>query len=367
MTKSATTILAQIPDSTELVGLVFELSLNQTTQLYPNYTTGLHAWLLHQVRSHNPQLSQNLHDNQSEKSFTLSRLTGKIDTVGRYLQLYPDCTYLWYCSVLAQPTIQWLKTWLKTPPNTLDLRNASFNIDRIAIAQSPTTYSKLLKIPTPTKVSLSFISPTSFRSKGHHLPLPIPNNLFHSYLRRWNHFSQYPIDQTAFLHWIDENVVILRHRLETAKVPAGKRGSVTGFLGAIELALATTATQNPEFYQLFFSLVQFAPYCGTGHKTPFGLGQTRLGWQQDLPQIETLVATNQLAQRIAEIAACLMQQQKRTGGNRAQKICQTRATILARREMGESLQAIAQDLEMPYETVKTYAKLARRTLNMSEK
>ena len=30
--------------------------------------------------------------------------------------------------------------------------------------------------------------------------------------------------------------------------------------------------------------------------------------------------------------------------------------------MGESLQAIAQDMEIPYESVKTYAKLARRAL-----
>ena len=34
--------------------------------------------------------------------------------------------------------------------------------------------------------------------------------------------------------------------------------------------------------------------------------------------------------------------------------------------MGDSLQAIAQDLEMPYETVKTYAKLARRELKKQE-
>ncbi len=37
-------------------------------------------------------------------------------------------------------------------------------------------------------------------------------------------------------------------------------------------------------------------------------------------------------------------------------------TILARRELGESLMAIATDMEMRYETVKTYAKLAREAL-----
>lgn len=364
MTKSASSLPLSFPDSTELVGLVFELSLSQETQLYPNYATGLHAWFLDQVRSQNPQLSQYLHDGQSEKPFTLSRLNGKIDTLGKRIQLYSQQTYRWYISALSQPTVQWLKTWLQNPPPTLNLRGATFNIDNIAIAHPPTTYNQLLTLSPTSKIALSFLSPTSFRSKGHHLPLPIPNNLFHSYLRRWNNFSNHPVDQTDFLDWIDENTLILRHRLETAKVPAGKRGSVTGFLGAIELSLAANASQNPEFYQLFFSLAHLAPYCGTGHKTPFGLGQTRLGWQQETPQIETLIATTQLAQRIEQLTTLLMQQQKRTGGTRASKICQTRATILARRETGESLQDIAADLNMPYETVKTYAKLARRALKV---
>ncbi|MGB3516133.1 MAG: hypothetical protein WBA43_06745, partial [Elainellaceae cyanobacterium] len=51
-------------------------------------------------------------------------------------------------------------------------------------------------------------------------------------------------------------------------------------------------------------------------------------------------------------------QRKRTGGQRAMAIAQTQATILARREMGESLKAIAADLDLNYETARTYSKLA---------
>ncbi|MEL7246230.1 MAG: CRISPR-associated endoribonuclease Cas6, partial [Cyanobacteria bacterium J06573_2] len=54
--------------------------------------------------------------------------------------------------------------------------------------------------------------------------------------------------------------------------------------------------------------------------------------------------------------------QKRTGGTRAISVCEKRATILARRETGESLLDIATDLEIPYETVKTYIKLTRKIL-----
>ena len=72
--------------------------------------------------------------------------------------------------------------------------------------------------------------------------------------------------------------------------------------------------------------------------------------------------TNLLAERIEELIKLFTTQRKRTGGERTDKIAVTWATILARREMGESLKAIAEDLEMPISTVKTYVKLARKSL-----
>lgn len=189
----------------------------------------------------------------------------------------------------------------------------------------------------------------------------MPTNIFHSYLRRWNDFSGKPVEQEAFLDWVDNYVLITRCQLKTAKILAGKKGAVTGFTGAIELSLAKEASKQVEFQQVFYALGKLALYCGTGHKTTFGLGQTRLGWSseiiQDVPDVQSV-----LAKRIEDLAEIFKAQRKRTGGERAEEIASKWATILARREMGESLQVVAQDLGMPYETVKTYAKLARRAL-----
>jgi CRISPR-associated endoribonuclease Cas6 len=69
-----------------------------------------------------------------------------------------------------------------------------------------------------------------------------------------------------------------------------------------------------------------------------------------------------VSERIAELTEIFTLQRKRIGGDRATKIAETWAMVLARRELGESLQAIAVDLEIPYETAKTYSKLARRAL-----
>lgn len=353
--------------STELVGLVFEVVPQKTATLFPDYTKTLHAWFLDQVRSHNPQLSAFLHDEESKKPFTISGLDGKMDTTtGGQLQLLSDQTYYWTVTAFSPTVVQWLGHWLEHLPPTIELRFAPLQIQSVAFALPPTTYAQLYQAEIAKTLTLSFLTPTSFRRKGHHLPLPWPVNVFHSYLRRWNEFSGMPSDDETFLAWVDESVLINRHQLESVKVAAGKQGKVTGFLGAVEYSLTSEATKQRHFQRLFTALGQLAPYCGTGHKTTFGLGQTRLGWLSKPNSIETLLAQALLAKRVEELTDVLMQGQKRTGGDRAIKVCQTQATILARQEEGESLKAIAQDLEMPYETVKTYAKRARRILTSEE-
>ena len=74
---------------------------------------------------------------------------------------------------------------------------------------------------------------------------------------------------------------------------------------------------------------------------------------------ETDAFKTTLKPRIQEITAILMQFQVRKGGNRAISTCTKKATIYALYEIGCSLNEIAESLQMPYETVKTYVKLAR--------
>lgn len=351
------------PKSTELISLEFTLRPLRDCDLYAQYTIGLHAWFLHQMRSLDPELSAYLHDGESEKPFSLTGLNGQFTSHSQSLQLQANKTYRWKVNGLSQPVAQGIATWLKQLPNEIDLKNAPLAIEFVHLAQSPTTYAKLLSQEKEStgSVSLSFVSPTSFRRKGHHLPLPWPTNVFHSYLRRWNHFAKKQIDPEDFLDWIDSTVIIQRHQLASTKVAAGKQGSVTGFTGAITYALARDAAEQPDFQAMFYTLTQLAPYCGTGHKTTFGLGETHLGWsathENPMPAAQQL-----LAQRIEELTALFMAQKKRQGGSRAQETAEKWATILARREQGDGLDAIAQDMSLPYETAKTYSKLARKAV-----
>jgi CRISPR-associated endoribonuclease Cas6 len=354
--------------NTELVGLVFEVEPVQTCSLYAQYTIGLHAWFLEQVRLTDPELSATLHDDQAEKAFTISGLEGALVPKGRGFQLQAGERYRWSVTGFAKSVVEWMAQWMQSLPTTIDLRDAPLQIKQVERLHPATTYKKLWELgrTIDTSVTLSFISPTSFRRHGQHFPLPVPFNLYHSYLRRWNLFSEIPVDADEFLDWVDESILVLRHRIESTKVLAGKRGSVTGFTGVVEFGISPKATIDEEFIQLFYALSQFAPYCGTGHKTTFGLGQTRLGEAETLEIAKPPVIQDLLGNRITELTEYFMAQRKRTGGERATQIAETWATILARRELGESLIDIAEDLEMNYETVKSYAKLARRSLQEDE-
>jgi CRISPR-associated endoribonuclease Cas6 len=386
--------------STELVGLTLTLQPQTDLTLPTHYTTELHSWFLDQVRRKNTDLSTQLHDGQSEKAFTIASLQGEIDTPGHSLRdtrkgsllLSAQQSYQWQITALSPPVAAWMADWLNQLPPDMRLRSGDFQLGEWAIAHPATTYETIWE-QAATQMSkddpsltFTFTTPTSFRRRGNHMPLPLPDMVFQSYLRRWNHFAFIEFDPDPFLDWIDDCVIILRHHLQSAKVAAGKQGSVTGFTGSIQYKLTAKAQDEPEYIQLFYALGQFAPYCATGHKTTFGLGQTRLGWTDPPSSVflkpsaipapratdpapiapsptHAIARQTLLTQRIAELTTLFIAQRKRTGGDRASQIAATWATILARRELGESLQAIAQDLEMPYETVKTYVKLARRALN----
>lgn len=350
----------------DLIGIRLQLQVPHETVLMANHAVRLHAWFLNEVRKSDPNLSQNWHDNQAEKNFTLSRLEGLNGEADHSLSLIPKHDYSLRVTGLNSEVVQWLQKWLDSSPTEIKLGEVSLQIISSNVVYPLLSYQSLLQTPIDSALSLTFISPTSFRRKKHHFPLPLPFNVFQSYLRRWNNFANYPIDAESFLQWVDHHVIILRHQIQTVKVLGGKRGKVTGFVGAVEYSLSLEGRNNEVFTQLFFALGRLAPYCGTGHKTTFGLGQTRSGWLLG-SELNPIAETQEnLSQEIDQITNILMSFQKRKGGERGIKVCQTRAKILVRQNRGESLKKIAEDLNIPYETVKTYAKLGRKLLKQAK-
>jgi CRISPR-associated endoribonuclease Cas6 len=365
-----------IPINTDLIGITLTLKPDRDLTLHPQYTTQLHGWFLHQIRCINPQLSQQLHDGQGEKAFTISQLQGAIIAQGRELYLNAQNIYQWQVTALSRPLCDGLQQWLDRPPARLELSSGNYRILDVRACDPPTTYaeiwqrSKFSELP----LELTFTSATSFRKRGNHMPLPIPENLFHSYLRRWNHFATEKFEQDPFLEWVNEHIVILRHDIRSRKVQAGKSGSVTGFVGSVQLGFTPKAKQHPKYIQLVHALIACAPYFNTGHKVTFGLGDTQLGWiEADKPLALTPLAIDHqtilitaraelIAAREQELEPFFLDLKKRQGGQRANKTAKLWAQIIARQEIGDSLKSISADLEMPYDTVKKYAQIAKKNL-----
>ena len=376
MSHSRTSAIAPWTDDIELVSITLILKAITDICLSQNYTTALHAWFLHQVRDSDPQLSAYLHDGQSEKAFTLSPLNGNLKPINNTFLVKANSTYTWTISALSKPLCEWLRNWYSNHPETIKLYKGNFEIAQIGINQPPTTYSSLWSDSSnpESRFTLAFHTPTCFRSKNHHLPLPIPVNIFHSYLRRWNDFSPESFPQEEFLSWIEKVVYITNHDLYCTKVAVAKHGYVTGFTGNVEFAVDFKASRNSDFERLLTALIKLAAYCGTGHKTTFGLGQTRLIGKNEIgngksekDSITTNSIQEHLVKRIAELTDLFLQTKKRQGGDRSQNTATVWATILARYELGERLKAIAIDLDMPYETVRKYAQTARKAIGALEK
>jgi CRISPR-associated endoribonuclease Cas6 len=159
-------------NSTELVGLEFVVIPQKNATLFPQYTTTLHAWFLDQVRTINPTLSAQLHDADS-KAFTISGLEGKIATNGGKLQIYSDQTYRWTLTAFSSIVVEWLAQWLQNLPPNIELRYAPLQIQSVSYSLKPTTYNKLFQTKKDKNLTLSFVTPTSFRRKGHHFPLTL--------------------------------------------------------------------------------------------------------------------------------------------------------------------------------------------------
>ncbi len=237
----------------DLVEIRLELKALNNGVISPQYITGLHGWFLNEVRQNAPELSQYLHDGQSEKPFTISRLHGLELNTSERIQISTEQSYSFKITGLNSSVVKWLQEWVNNSPNIIKQKTVSWEILSNRITHPPITYQSLLETSIEETLTLTFTSPSSFRRKKHHFPLPLPFNVFQSYLRRWNDFSNAPVDAESFLQWVDNHVIILRHQLQTLKVTGGKKGMVTGFIGGVEYGLSTQGRKHQDFTQLFFA------------------------------------------------------------------------------------------------------------------
>lgn len=158
----------------------------------------------------------------------------------------------------------------------LPLGGTPFAVEAVTAVGPPgmlrpaTSYTDLAAAEPVTDLVLRFTTPTTFRQEGDHFLHPAPRLVFGSYLRRWRAFSPVPLAEVS-LSAFEERIVVVERELTTSAVDLGVARH-PGFTGWAQYHV----TGDDSFRRGVATLAAYASYCGTGARTPYGMGQTEV-------------------------------------------------------------------------------------------
>lgn len=225
---------------------------------------GLHAILLGALNTASASLAETVHE-MRVKPFSQALLPNKCDE--------PSTPWLWHVSLLDDGLVDPFLTGLaEAPPETLRQQPVQFQLD--AVQRESKTYVELGKTPSAMNFKVSFLTPTSFKQRYYHSPLPTPYQCFQSWWRRWRYFA--PAGQAinvAALDIVRAHLVVSYFNMRSDVMKAGDRHFIGG-VGKMSFSAIQTEKVDAAWWQSIAVLAAYAPFCGTGHKTAQGMGQT---------------------------------------------------------------------------------------------
>jgi CRISPR-associated endoribonuclease Cas6 len=245
----------------------------------------LHALFLELVNSVDGELADQLHQQSSEKAFTLSPLQvegGR--SRGTLLQFQhdrsiPAGTSCWWRISLLDDALfgQLMHLWLSLNPNQpWHLGPADLQVASVLGTPQPTqpwanysTYSQLYEQASDQErqIHLLFCTPTTFRITNYDCALPTKELVFQSLLKRWNRYSSIPFATTLIDPLYPSFFDIC------TEIVVDSRSKLIGCVGAITFQIL--GETDPLIIKQINALADFAQYAGVGRKTPMGMGMVR--------------------------------------------------------------------------------------------
>lgn len=275
---------------TDLLAAVITLEPQQAGELDPFQGRATHALFLDLTRRAEAGRAAALHDDEGLKPFTSSNLIGLRLADGRpRAAVEPGMLLRWRVTTFeTNLTRLWLDRVLPSLPESLTIGDVPFTIKSVATdaeqdgRAGTSSYGELTMRHTLTPrppapwLNLRFASPTTFRSHNVHVPLPIPQLMLGHWLEKWNTFAPLRLhpDVRGFA---GQEVAVNRYDLHTEMVQFGG-ATIIGFVGACSLTVRHEDGRHPDalyWRRIPHLLAAYSFWCGTGHRTPYGLGQTR--------------------------------------------------------------------------------------------
>ena len=246
---------------------------------------GMFLNLLEQV---DPAVARRLHDDSKYRPYTLSPLgVGEPSKdfdgfrLPRQYELRAGTPcYLRICLLEDALFPTFSRYFLDRPEPEFRLGGSTFKVTNVTVTQdggSPWSlylpYEQLIERASRTqrKITLQFLTPTSFSRQKIDFPLPDPRLVFRSFRTRFEEFCEVDFPED-FDQQVEYNTGIANlQRLETAIIKT-KRVKLIGFTGRVTYQIAKQAPPDLVFQMNL--LTDYAFFCGTGKKTTVGMGQT---------------------------------------------------------------------------------------------
>lgn len=258
------------------------LNLVPRSPIYPNFLTGrhVHALFLEIISSIDKPLADRLHEQKTDKAFTLSPIQVNQRTIyWQYDRPIPAGTPCWWRITLLDDLLfgHLTKLWLNlNPEKAWHLGAADLMITSVlGTAQSGQPWANFASYAqlydqasrTRTQVDLTFWTPTSFRQGAVDNPLPDRDRVFNSLIRKWNQYSGIAISPAIV------DVIFPNYFDITTKVAVDSRSQFIGCVG--EMSFRLCGHGDPVLVQQFNALGDFALFAGVGRKTTMGMGMVR--------------------------------------------------------------------------------------------
>jgi CRISPR-associated endoribonuclease Cas6 len=270
--------------------LVLTLRPTAAATVAPFLGRAAHAAFFTALTAHDAALAQRLHDHADRKPFAASDLLGAAGgRGGRAVQ--PERRYALRWTSLSPELDLVLRAWADAPPASMVLDETTFAVEGATIRPELEALAGVADWPDlialeqigraapPSRFAVEFLAPTTFRSSGRNVPLPLPELVIGSLLDRWN--SSAPLALPWEVRRFAADCLVLSHyELRTVRV-AAFGGMETAFVGR-----CTFGVTNRDRYYLHCcaALLRLAFFTGIGAKASMGFGLVRVDEPSYRPQ-----------------------------------------------------------------------------------
>ena len=255
----------------------------QDCKLPPFHGKLLHGALFTLMNKYSSELASFVHDKVTIKPFTVSQLLELDGIKNRYK----------FHNVKAGDIFSWRVTFLREElaefilgmPVGIDIRigHRLFRLEKViadgasgtGVIDEMELISSALNIDDIRRISIHFLSPTSFRENEHDYLLPLPAMVFGSLADKWDSMAM-PVDLSQVnVRQLASGINITEWRGGSVIVPINSAFSISGIKGKF---VYDVRELEPDQRKIMLLLAQYGTIAGVGRMSGHGFGRIEVSF-----------------------------------------------------------------------------------------